>query len=66
MTASLGKFNDIGARLAWKHSVLRYDARGGARHLYAGPITVWNRPSIKFDGEHSMHCLRYGQDPRGR
>lgn len=39
MTASLGKFNDIGARLAWKYSVWRYDAQG-ARHLYAGPITV--------------------------
>ena len=39
MTASLGKFNDIGARLARKHSVWRYDAQG-ARHLYVGPITV--------------------------
>lgn len=35
MTASLVKFNDISARLAWKHSVWRYDARG-ARYFNAG------------------------------
>ena len=30
------------------------------------PITVRDKPPIGFGGEHSAHCLRYGQAPRGR
>lgn len=31
----------------------------------ADPITVQDKPSMNFGGEHSAHCLRYGQAPRG-
>ena len=30
------------------------------------PITVQDKPPMNFGGEHSAHCLRYGQAPRGR
>ena len=32
----------------------------------ADPITVRDKPPMNFGGEHSAHCLRYGQAPRGR
>ena len=32
----------------------------------ADPITVQDKPPMNFDGEHSAHCLRYGQAPRSR
>ena len=37
---------------------------GGSRGPH--PITVQDKPPMNFGGEHSAHCLRYGQAPRGR
>ena len=37
-----------------------------ARINAALPITVQDKPPMNFGDEHSTHCLRYGQAPRGR
>lgn len=59
-----------GSRRPWQKAAhpARHPSLAGCSKRIASliPITAQDKPPMNFGSEHSAHCLRYGQAPRGR